>query len=72
LLTRWLPCHTKIGETSNYDILAMKGPDVAFGITLPSRTVYHGTNQGLRFTCSTNQQDMFIGIIWEENAKVRM
>jgi len=34
--TRKLPRHTKIAETTNYAILAMKGPEVVFKITLRS------------------------------------
>ena len=42
-LTRKLPRHTKIAKTSNYAILAMKGPEVAFEIILASCTVNHRT-----------------------------
>ena len=37
--TRKISRHTKIAETSNYAILAMKGPEVAFKITFTSRRV---------------------------------
>jgi len=37
--TRKLPRHTMIAKTSNYAILAMKRPEVAFKITLTSRWV---------------------------------
>ena len=69
---RKLPRHTRIAETSNYAILAMRGPEVAFEITLASRRVNHRTYKGLRITCNMNQQYMLIGTIWEENFKVRM
>jgi len=70
--TRKLPHHTKIAETSNYATLVIKGPEVAFEITLASRKVNHRTYQGLRFPCNTNQQYMLIGTIREANFKVRM
>jgi len=38
--TRKLPHHTKIAETSNYAILAMKGPEVVFEFTLASHRVH--------------------------------
>ena len=53
--TRKLPRHTKIAETSNYAISAMKGPEVAFEITLTSCRVNHKTYQGLRFAYNMNQ-----------------
>jgi len=62
--TRKLPRHTNIAKTSNYAISTMKGPEVAFEITLASRRVNHITYQGLRITCYINQQYMSIGTIW--------
>ena len=43
--TRKLPRHTKIAETSNYTILAIKEPEVAFEFTLTSCGIY---NRALR------------------------
>ena len=67
--TRKLPRHTKIAEKSNYTISAMKGPEVAFEITLASRRVNHRTYQGLRSTYNTSQQYMLIGTIWEKTPR---